>query len=107
PNPQRLRVLWVGVAEPSGRLARLQSAVVEELQPLGFAPDKAFHPHLTLARVARDAPAADLRAVAVWLEGAPQPTLGQMAAAQVSLIRSDLRPSGAVYTPLAHLPLGG
>ncbi|MCM2279932.1 MAG: RNA 2',3'-cyclic phosphodiesterase [Oligoflexia bacterium] len=46
------RVLWLGVDDPEGRLARLAEALERQLEPLGFAREKrAFSAHLTIGRV--------------------------------------------------------
>ena len=122
PNLRRPRVLWLGVDGEVEALARLQAAVEASAVAAGFAPEpKAFRPHLTLARVRREAPAR-----AVQDAGA---ALAELAAAQsdaataetdspgvkdaltfrvTELIhyRSDLQRGGAVYTPLTVIPLG-
>jgi RNA 2',3'-cyclic 3'-phosphodiesterase len=62
PNIYKPNVLWVGVHESSGALMRLHKAVEAALAPLGIAPEpRAFTPHLTLARVPRDAGTPALR----------------------------------------------
>lgn len=46
------RVLWLGVNDSSGSLARLQSGLEDECAASGFKrEERPFHPHLTLARV--------------------------------------------------------
>ena len=40
PNWQRLRVLHLQIADPSGQLVSLQRAVESGLQPLGFQPER-------------------------------------------------------------------
>ncbi|MBC7222928.1 MAG: RNA 2',3'-cyclic phosphodiesterase [Anaerolineae bacterium] len=108
PDVRRPRVLWVGVEEPTGQLLRLQRHVAQALEPLGYEPDRrGFHPHLTLARAARSARPADLRQVGAWVASAEPTVLGSLQADHVSLMRSDLRPTGAVYTRLAAVALGG
>ena len=90
------RVLWLGVAVDSGVLA-LQEACERAAIEAGFTPEgRAFRPHLTLGR---------------WRDRAPRPSLpdielGESALDRLVLFRSDLRPSGAVYTPLGVFPLG-
>lgn len=108
PNPGRPRVVWVGVEEPGGVLGKLQQAVEREIAPLGYPTEsRAFSPHLTLGRAQRSASKSELRALGdvVVLRRVGQ--LAQMEVSAVSLIRSDLRPTGAVYTPLAQVPLEG
>lgn len=104
PNVRRPRVVWVGVEEPSGELAHLQHDIEQALVPLGFRPEaRAFHPHLTLGRVKGGGGQA-LAALGAYVERA-NVRIGEMKVQAVHLMRSDLRPSGAVYTELAVVPL--
>jgi 2'-5' RNA ligase len=106
PNPRRPRVVWVGVAEPSGALSRLQRDVERALGPLGFPPEKrGFSPHLTLGRVK----GRDRDAVAALGEYVSQAKvrIGEMQVHAVHLMRSELLPGGAVYSELALAPLLG
>jgi len=106
PNLNRPRVVWVGVVEPSGALAALQQRVAQALAPLGFSPEeRAFTPHLTIGRAARDAGPRDLAALGALIARAGVGSLGRVAVDHVNLMRSDLKPEGAVYTPLAIVPL--
>jgi 2'-5' RNA ligase len=106
PDPRRPRVVWVGVEEPSGALARLQREVERAMTPLGFAPEKRrFSPHLTLGRVKGHKP-DELGALGDYVTQA-KVQVGEMEVAAVHLIKSELRPAGAVYTALAVAPLVG
>lgn len=52
PSPKAPRVVWLGVDEASAsKLVELAKQVEQKLQPLGFRPDKAFKPHLTIFRI--------------------------------------------------------
>jgi RNA 2',3'-cyclic 3'-phosphodiesterase len=90
------RVLWLGVPLPPP-LHALQRACEEAARREGKGPeDRAFHPHLTLGR---------------WKDRAPRPALpevdlGTAQVGQVTLYQSELRPSGAIYTPLRSFTLG-
>ena len=111
PDARRPRVVWVGVQEPSGSLARLWQAVESQVAPLGFPAEKRpFSPHLTLGRVQRYASSGEVRdigqavaALAAEMAG----TQDAMAVSAVAYIKSDLRPSGAVYTTLVEARLQG
>ena len=106
PNPRRPRVVWVGVDEPSGALARLQRDVERAIGPLGFPPEqRRFSPHLTLGRVK----GGDRDAVASLGEyvSRAKVRVGEMQAEAVHLMRSELLPGGAVYTELAVALLSG
>jgi 2'-5' RNA ligase len=106
PNPRRPRVVWVGVQEESGTLKRLQKAVEDGMEKLGFAPEgRRFHAHLTLGRTQRRASSGDVRRLGQLVEETDIGQLGQMEARAVSLMKSDLRPTGAVYTQLAAVEL--
>jgi len=108
PNPRRPRVVWVGVQEESGTLAGLQKAIEDEMEKLGFAPEgRRFHAHLTLGRTQRRASSGDVRRLGQLVSETDIGLLGQMEAQAVSLIKSDLRPTGAVYTQLAAVRLEG
>jgi 2'-5' RNA ligase len=108
PNLKRPRVVWVGVQEETGTLARLQEAIEENVAPLGYPTEKRkFSPHLTLGRVQRRVGSGDLRRLGDLVGASEIGTLGQMEVRSVNLIRSDLRPSGAVYTRLAEVELKG
>ncbi|MGQ9492413.1 MAG: RNA 2',3'-cyclic phosphodiesterase [Anaerolineae bacterium] len=107
PNAHRLRVVWVGVTGDVGTLQQLQHAVETELNALGFAPEKrGFQPHLTLARIRDYARPNEREEMAKRIAAIQVDTSIEMLVREVHLMRSDLRPSGAVYTRLATVPLG-
>lgn len=97
PERGRPRVLWLGLALPAAA-ARLQAACETAAVAAGLEPEtRAFHPHLTLGRWPDRAPRPPL----------PEVDLGSAHVRELVLYRSDIRPSGSVYTPLAVFPLGG
>jgi len=106
PNLKRPRVVWVGIQEETGTLAQLQKAIEENVAPLGYPPEKRkFSPHLTIGRVQKRVGSGDLRRLGEVVGASEIGTLGQMEVRSVNLMRSDLRPSGAVYTRLAEAEL--
>lgn len=106
PNARRLRVIWVGVTGDVDTLQRLQQAVEAELNILGFPPEgRSFQPHLTLARMRDYARPAEREQMAKRITALQVDTSASMVVRQVHLIRSDLRPTGAVYTPIAAVQL--
>jgi len=105
PNARNLRVVWVGVEGDMNALLSLQEAVQSELQGIGFTPEKrGFQPHLTLARV-RDQASTYEREGLAKLISSIRVDSASMQVDEVSLMRSELRPSGPVYTRLAALAL--
>ncbi len=105
PNIRAPRVLWMGMLGDVRQLAALQSSLEAEIAPLGYpSEERGFHPHLTLARAAREASRADLAAVGAAAEKGIG-NLGGWRVESVSLIRSQLRSDGAVYTRVGEVKL--
>jgi len=105
PSFHRPRVIWIGVAAPQ-ELYALQRRIEIEAERLGYARDEQrFSPHLTLGRLARNASVAEVHQIGEILEQIKVETLGEMQVQGVNLYKSDLQPSGAVYTCLytAHM----
>lgn len=104
PNRSRARVVWVGLKGDVAALGQLQKEIEAVASRFGFAPEKRpFRPHLTLGRVRSNRKRAELLAA---LERTEPQTL-EFTAREVVLFKSDLKPTGAVYTALRRLPLGG
>jgi 2'-5' RNA ligase len=99
----RGRVLWAGVAGRVDSLRALERTVVAALVPLGFEPEeRAFVPHLTLAR-ARD-PRGEPR-FGSCTEALANEDFGSMVVDHIVLDRSVLTHGGPIHTPVASLPL--
>jgi 2'-5' RNA ligase len=78
-------------------------ALEKSLEPLGFAREgRAFHPHVTLARI-RSRPPAELGAL---LREQAAREFGSVTIDAVELIQSELGPRGSRYTTLATARLG-
>jgi 2'-5' RNA ligase len=107
PNSHRPNVLWVGVPQVPKALAGLQRATDLQMHRLGYERERRpFSPHLTLGRVDRRISPQERQALAQALAEVQVGHLGTVAVQEVVLFQSDLRPTGAVYTALARLPLG-
>lgn len=91
------RVLWLGVELPEPFLA-LQAGCEAAAVAAGFPPEpRPFSPHLTLGRWRDRAARPEL----------PDVDLGSTEPHTLVLLRSELRPEGALYTPLQPFDLGG
>ena len=90
------RVLWMGLDLPAS-MRTLQAACESAARAAGFdAEARAYQPHLTLGR---------------WRERAARPALPEVEPfatriERLIVFRSDLKPTGAVHTPLHILDLG-
>jgi RNA 2',3'-cyclic 3'-phosphodiesterase len=90
-------VAWAGPTEDVPALGQVAGALRDALHAAGFTlEERAFHPHLTLARRAARAPAEAVAAVApaAWHADA------------MVLMASETLPSGAAYRVLASWRLG-
>jgi 2'-5' RNA ligase len=103
PAPRRASVLWVGVAHGGPDVIGLATAVQDAAA--GFADhaeDRSYHPHLSVARAPR---ARSLTGLVDALGTGP---IGPpWTATDVSVMESDTRPTGAVHTVQARIPLRG
>jgi 2'-5' RNA ligase len=105
PTLRSPRVVWVGLAGELGPLKALHQELEIAFEGLGFPrEDRAFAPHLTLGRVKSSQGREGLvRHLAVMpaINGEP------FWVREIVLFRSTLTPTGAIYTPLKVMPLGG
>jgi 2'-5' RNA ligase len=106
PKIHRPRVIWIGLEAPP-ELEAIQHAIEQETARLGYAKEeRPFSPHLTLARVSRNASSADIHKISKVLKTEKVGFLGVTRVREVHLYRSDLKPSGAIYTRLFTAALG-
>lgn len=98
PKAQRPRVIWIGIEAPP-ELSSIQRNLESETARLGYARERRpFSPHLTLARVSRNASARHVQQVAQALNSFKVGFLGVARVEAIHLYRSDLHSGGAVYT---------
>lgn len=105
PAASRPRVLWAG-CEPVPPLELLQHRLEQEMERLGFPVEgRAFHPHVTLGRVQRDARSSAFRDLEERL-GALEFS-GETMVSSIDLMESRLAREGAQYTRRHPVPLAG
>jgi 2'-5' RNA ligase len=103
PNVKNPRVLWIGVSGDMDALAALQSSVEDAMAGLGFDREtRKFSPHLTLARIKYPRPGDNWQKA---VEGIKDVKIGEFEADSVNLMKSELKPSGAVYTEIERVEL--
>jgi RNA 2',3'-cyclic 3'-phosphodiesterase len=112
PRLQQPRVLWVGPSdqwergEDAKRLASLHGAIEDICRSLDFAPDdRPLSPHLTLARVKEGERQMGQILAKSGVMDRP-PALESLTIDSIVLIKSDLKPTGSVYTKLWEAKLG-
>jgi len=105
PNPRRPNVIWVAVTGDVERLASLQRGIDHSLVPLGFSPEsRPFTPHLTLGRLRERASVGERQRIGESLITV-KPEEVPFQVGEISLMRSTLTPSGAIYSRLSSIPL--
>ena len=108
PDTRKPRVVWAGVGGDLATLYALREAIERTVSALGYPTEsRAFSPHLTLGRAQQEASRETLGMIGKQVETVEQRTFASWRAERISLMRSDLKPSGAVYTKVAHVSLGG
>ncbi len=106
PNTRRPRVVWVGLEGDTAIAAQLAGRIEAECSKLAFPrEERPFSPHLTIGRIKRDVSASDQQFVGEMVAQAQVGELGEIKARQVSIMKSDLRPTGSIYTRLYAVDL--
>ena len=106
PNAARPTVIWAGVSGQMEPLQRLQAAVEREAAPLGFSPEaRGYTPHLTLGRVNAGPGGGEGRGLTQALTAERERQMGSFKPDHLSLMNSELRPGGSVYTELYRASL--
>ena len=113
PHPQSPRVLWIGPSEnwergvEAKRIAEIHGAIEQVSEGLGFLREtKPFSPHLTLARIKVGERYAGVALAKVGVLDQSL-SLSSLAVESVVLMKSELRPTGSVYTKLWEVKIGG
>ena len=105
PSLRRPRVLYIGIQAPA-ELEALYRGVESACARLGYESEKRdFSPHLTVGRVKQDASATDQQRIRRALEETKIDSLGTARVNSVHLYKSDLKPTGSVYTQIFSAPL--
>ena len=103
PGRRKPRVIWIGMEGEVQRLTRIQARVENALEPLGFVREKRpFRPHLTIGRV------KDHRKLQALIDAMAElkiPKFDSFDVTEIILYKSDLRPTGAIYTKLHRMSL--
>jgi len=105
PSLRRPRVLFVGIQASAG-LEALDRRIESACARLGYKSEqRGFSPHLTIGRVKQDASASEQQKIRQAIEETKIDSLGTARVNSVHLYKSDLKPTGAVYTQIFSAPL--
>ena len=105
PHLKNPRVIWMGLVDGREVLVSFQKQIETQLEKIGFQPeDRPFHPHLTLGRMKSSRGKEELVG---RMERHKEEEFGDFQVERVILFKSDLKPSGPIYTLLKEIKLGG
>ena len=104
PRASRPQVLWIGVSDPSGHLSALQEKLENECVVEGFEKeDRAYRPHLTIARLRRPEGARHLADAHLRMQFQPI----DVELKELVVFRSELSPKGSKYTVISAADVRG
>lgn len=107
PNASRPRVIWLGFDGQTDALIQAESRLRTATASFGQPPEnRPFHPHLTVART--NEPRRSDRDLLAELVSKGRPIQAPpWQIKELELIRSELKPTGSIYTILATYNLSG
>ena len=104
PRASRPQVLWIGVSDPSGQLTALQDSFENECAAEGFPKEnRAYRPHLTIARLRKPEGARRLAEAHLAMQFEPV----EVKVKELVVFRSELSPKGSKYTVISAADLRG
>ncbi|MDA1215747.1 MAG: RNA 2',3'-cyclic phosphodiesterase [Chloroflexi bacterium] len=108
PNANNPRVVWVGLDGDIASLTSLQRRVERALTDIGFTTEeRAFQPHLTLARVRDRLTSVERTQLMETLATLWEVEPPEFEVRSMSLMQSTLKSTGAEYTRLGEARLVG
>jgi 2'-5' RNA ligase len=100
PPSKRPRLIWIGLQAP-GALASIQQAIESGTTRLGYEKEtRSFSPHLTLGRVKQTLSPGETDKIQRALKSVQVGNIATARVDSVHLYKSDLRPTGSIYTKL-------
>lgn len=99
PNLQRPRVLWIGTSQIPQAILSLHEHLESDLIKMGFEAEPHFTPHVTVGRVKDERPTRAGQLAQIFSQIGSFTCRAHVT--HLTLMESQLSPSGAIYTPVA------
>lgn len=100
PHINNPRVIWLGITQ-GAPLVEIHNRLDCALEKLNVRSDRReYSPHLTLARVRRDASRSTVKKISETLSQLKVDSLGIITMSEITLYKSKLSSEGPEYTPL-------
>jgi 2'-5' RNA ligase len=104
PDFRRPRVVWIGTGSGEKELSYLAGRIEEEMEKIGFPKEgRKFSAHFTVGRVKSPKNIERLMELVKSSDFATD----EIAVSEVVVMKSQLHPTGAIYTPLKKILLEG
>ncbi len=104
PDFKRPRVVWIGAGSGEKELSYLAGRVEEEMEKIGFPKEgRKFSAHFTIGRVKSP---KNIEKLMEQVKSSDFVT-DEIEVKEVVVMKSQLHPAGAIYTPLKKIQLGG
>jgi RNA 2',3'-cyclic 3'-phosphodiesterase len=104
PRPSRPQVLWIGIVDQSGRLSALQEKFEDACAAEGFPKeDRAYKPHLTLARLRKPEGARQLADAHLQVKFEQI----EIEIKDIVIFRSEPSPKGSKYSVISTADFRG
>jgi len=104
PNLRKPRVIWIGTGSGEEELSHMAKRIEEEMEKIGFPKEKRrFSAHFTIGRVKSP---KNIEKLMELVESSDFQT-EKIEVNEVVVMKSQLHPAGAIYTPLKKVPLTG
>ena len=99
PGIRKPRIIWAGIEQDVGKLVDIHEKINENINVLGFKKEsKGLTPHITLARVKHKP--INSKILKQVIEESQRLFLGEFQVNNIILYKSELYPTGPLYTPL-------
>ena len=103
PKPNRPSVVWIGIAMGGEELKTLAERVERGLEQIGIDREaRAFNPHITVGRLREG---GHLHRLPEVIESLREIEIGSFEVGSIAVMRSDLHPTGPVYSEIADFKL--
>ena len=106
PNYKRPRGIWLGVGGQMDILLKLQRQIDDKLELIGFPREKRpFSPHITLGRVRDSITSNEQEQYGGVIQNKKYNERHIISVSSVNLMRSQLQPTGAIYSEISSIKL--
>ncbi len=107
PDPGYPKVIWLGSSSEPAEIHELHSDLEEEMEGLGFdSEDRDYIPHVTLGRT-KEKNDGRIKDMGRELDSFSAGEVWGVDVNELTLMESELKRHGPVYTPVFKLPLEG